>query len=364
MLKYSGDARTWSSCSTSSKDYRPLHNPPPLNSPYHRYGSLFARLELVDALVCFVYSMWSKEHSNDTCGRSNWQTQDAFIEWCKHKWNQAVDEREKVFHGFILMLEAFIWGRVYFKSSVELKKRTEQMKLDYDAAQQEQARKQASRLPPASVGSGGTPEMLPSPASIVSGSANSTPTNPNRQTGTPIAAGGPTASNHQPMPPTTAPVPKPQEIPPVTIPVGRSFIKIASDLNNDIARAHACAAKASPLFNISALAKHFPRTYARMVNTTLQADDESEPDIEDEEGELYWPGNFTSGSGVGWICHLGKSMIKEFGKPMGYVGIDGVIPKPRPTKQHDGRLRPPPPPADAHHAGITPNAEGSGAVKR
>lgn len=76
------------------------------------------------------------------------------------------------------------------------------------------------------------------------------------------------------------------------------------------------------------MAKHFPRTFARMMYTSLSASDEIEPDIEDEEGELFWPGQLVAGEGIGWVCTMGKAMIKEFAKGYGYVGLEGVIPKP------------------------------------
>jgi hypothetical protein len=31
---------------------------------------------------------------------------------------------------------------------------------------------------------------------------------------------------------------------------------------------------------------------------------------------------------LGWVCLVGKAMIKEFGRDIGYVGYDGVVPKP------------------------------------
>jgi hypothetical protein len=31
---------------------------------------------------------------------------------------------------------------------------------------------------------------------------------------------------------------------------------------------------------------------------------------------------------LGWVCLVGKAMIKEFGRDIGYVGYDCVVPKP------------------------------------
>lgn len=80
--------------------------------------------------------------------------------------------------------------------------------------------------------------------------------------------------------------------------------------------------------NLPIMSRHFPRTFARMMYSSLSANDEIEPDIEDEEGELFWPTQLVTGEGIGWVCTMGKAMIKEFAKNYGYVGMEGVIPKP------------------------------------
>jgi hypothetical protein len=102
-FKFSGDARFWSTYPANHKEYRPLPNPPPPNSPYHKYGGLIARLELVDALVCFTYSIWSKEYGRRACIPETWQTAQAFLSWCKAKWDtqDTVGDREIAFLGLM-----------------------------------------------------------------------------------------------------------------------------------------------------------------------------------------------------------------------------------------------------------------------
>jgi hypothetical protein len=102
-FKFSGDARFWSTYPANHKEYRPLPNPPPPNSPYHTYGGLIARLELVDALVCFTYSIWSKEYGRRACIPETWQTAEAFLSWCKAKWDtqDTVGDREIAFLGLM-----------------------------------------------------------------------------------------------------------------------------------------------------------------------------------------------------------------------------------------------------------------------
>lgn len=79
MLKYSGDTRLWSTYSPRDQGYRPLLNPPHPESPYHKYGNLLARLELVDALVCFAYSLWNKDYGRRVCHRPSWATIESFF---------------------------------------------------------------------------------------------------------------------------------------------------------------------------------------------------------------------------------------------------------------------------------------------
>lgn len=62
-----------------------------------------------------------------------------------------------------------------------------------------------------------------------------------------------------------------------------------------------------------------------MMYSSLVLMDEKELDVEDEEGEFFWLGNFVMGDGFVWVCVMGKVMVKEFGKVYGYKGIDGIV---------------------------------------
>lgn len=86
------------------------------------------------------------------------------------------------------------------------------------------------------------------------------------------------------------------------------------------------------------LRAHFPRTYARIVgNESMRVEEEYEGDIEDEEGELCWPGQCVTGEGLGWVCMMGKAMIGELGREVGYRGLEGVVPKPKPEEEASGQ---------------------------
>jgi hypothetical protein len=104
QLKYSGDTRWWSTYSPGNREYKPLLNPPPVTSSYHQHGIMIARLELVDALVCFCYALWTKDYSRRRCQQENWTTTQVFLEWCKGKWQpreNCTNEAEMAFLGLM-----------------------------------------------------------------------------------------------------------------------------------------------------------------------------------------------------------------------------------------------------------------------
>ncbi|KAG1869842.1 hypothetical protein C8R48DRAFT_101581 [Suillus tomentosus] len=353
MLKYSGDARFWSTYPATHKEYRPLANPPPPNSPYHKHGGLIARLELVDALVCFTYSLWSKDFSRKSCFRETWATIEAFLGWCKNKWIAELDtigDREKALLGLIWMIEGFIHGRKFFFSAktviepemdrIWAKMKSEMMILSSNA-------EKADGQP--------TPPMLPSPASIAPvNSANSTPIN-NSASGTPsvnISSGINLVNSPAPSrsaPPISTALPQymhgllPQTAKgqtasynmveaaaKATAPINPALAFNVKELSGGVMAAGYCMEYAQRTLTLPILARHYPTTFARMMSSSLTAHEEHEPDIEDEEGELFWPGQCVTGEGLGWVCLMGKAMIKEFGRDIGYLGLAGVVPKPAP----------------------------------
>ncbi|KAF7321652.1 hypothetical protein MKEN_00686400 [Mycena kentingensis (nom. inval.)] len=346
LLKYSGDARFWSTYAPSHKEYRPLANPPLPNSPYYKYGGLIARLELLDALVCFTYSIWNREYCRRSCNRETWRTIEGFLVWCKQKWatEEGTTDPEKAFLGLIWMIEGCIHARklVYATShGTPLDRDTEQLMAATRAAVAVAATEaSAGALAPKS---GSTPVMLPSPASLAP-SANSTPTN---RDGTPSST---TTGNTAPataMVPSTLPsvflssqyrhtpvaphVAAAMEA--VTVPIGPRLLNEFKNEQLGIANAAICMNHSQTYLTLPIMARHFPTTFARMVSSTLSANEEHEPDFEDEEGELFWPGQSITGEGLGWVCLMGKAMIKEFGKAYSYRGLAGVVPKPRPEEE-------------------------------
>lgn len=345
ILKYSGDARFWSTYPPNHRHHRPLANPPPVGSPYHKNGNLIARLELVDALVLFAYSIWSNEYFHNDCVADTWGNISEFLAWCKAKWSSedTQGEQEKAFLGLVYMIEAYINHRKFVYACLDRRGKDGQGKEGLESAstrlyreieRQQQAAvdaiAQAAVSQKHGSGSANTPTMLPSPASA--SSVNSTPTMANRSPVNPAPSNQSQPANSTPSQLPNTPQPSPPHTPsqiPALFPLMLQPETITAFRNQNLAihAAQWCSRVASQHLNVPVLMRHFPTTWARIAGSSLSADEEHEPDIEDDEGELYWPGQSQIGEGLGWVCLMGKAMIKEFGKGIGYLGIDGVIRK-------------------------------------
>ncbi|TDL26112.1 hypothetical protein BD410DRAFT_716489, partial [Rickenella mellea] len=328
--KYSGDARFWSTYPPSHKHFKPLYKPPAPGSPYHTEGGLMSRLELVDALLCFVYALWCQDTGHNRCSHTNWTTIGSFLSWCKQKWQQenAHGVREKAFVGLIHMIEAFIHQRkvqyaVMGHIERDINELVKPLPKPEDLAK-------AARLNISNPSSQRTPPgMLPSPASTMTApSTNSTPTNPS--SGTPNGTPGPSSHVQPPAPSPQLPAPVLPPSVPVTLEasVPQPLIWELKDVIEGQNAASYCMGVAQQYLSLPIIREHFPRSFGRMVYSGLTAQDEYEPDMEDDEGELFWPGQCVTGEGLGWVCLMGRGMVKEFGKDVGYEGATEIIPKP------------------------------------
>ncbi|KAF5370808.1 hypothetical protein D9758_001965 [Tetrapyrgos nigripes] len=357
-LKFSGDARFWSTFPRTAKDYRPLADPPPTDSPYHKNGIQIAKLELLDALIRFTFAMWNKEYSRGICYFESWDSSMAYIDWCKSKWvtDDSTSEAEKAFRGLIDMIRAFILIRkAVFYNRHHLKPQAAKM---FESVKESIATAIDSSDPSNALlaAKSRTPPMLPSPANSIgaTNSANSTPTgsgstpststdDPSSTPSVPVDAVpamkiGP-AIPRELLPPNKLSDNRP--IPPhvvaaansVSLSVKPQLIHTLHSHSQNFAQAAHLISSAENVLNLPIIARHFPRTFARMIYTSLSPNEEYEPDFEDEEGELFWPTQCASGDGLGWVCLLGQAMIKEYGKPYGYVGHAGIIKKPQAERQ-------------------------------
>ncbi|KAF8070566.1 hypothetical protein FPV67DRAFT_1028063 [Lyophyllum atratum] len=357
-LKYSGDARFWSTYPITHREYRPLSDPPPPNSMYHKHGGTIARIELVDALISFTYALWNKDYGKKVCYRASWSTIEAFLAWCKGKWlaeEEGMTDAEKAFIGLIYLIEGFIHVRklTYMANThfeKEVTKLYDELKMEVDKAATKAEQTAELNLGLLAPKSQATPPMLPSPASIApANSANSTPTTrdsgtPNPLTSAPAASTtqrpphhpGQTLIRDKMLPERYKDAPIPAHIMDAMLSsmsdVSVQFVQNLKEQTSGTTAASYCMINSQGLLNLTTLVRFFPTTFARLIYTSLSPTEEHEPDFEDEEGELYWPGQSITGEGLGWVCLLGKAMIKEFGKAYGYRGLDGVVPKPKPEQ--------------------------------
>ncbi|KZT27966.1 hypothetical protein NEOLEDRAFT_1161206 [Neolentinus lepideus HHB14362 ss-1] len=359
-LKFSAEQRWNSTHPPSDPQYRSLTHPPPTDSSYHKHGATIARLEALDSLFCFAYANWLSEYPKKQANSDSWETLHPYANWCLRLWGNpdTAGERETAFFGLISMLKGFIDSRKYIQQTTEelaVKGATDlerQQKRTKDKLVADELAKDPSLrdLPP---------KQLPSPASTAHGSANSTPNV--LQEGTPARASESTSpSNPRNKPPKREgfsdlgkPLTKdafelwikdkmPSDvaasqgifIPDTTYAYITHVKSQAAHLDESIRHAEAAQTK----LNLPVLAKHFPTTFARVIQTSLQPHEEYEPDFDDDEGELYWPGNGVTGEGLGWVCLLGRAMIREFGKDYGYKGYHGIVR--RKDWQKDGNLPP------------------------
>jgi hypothetical protein len=270
-----------------------------------------------------------------------------------------------LFHLLSYMIEGFIHARKFNYASRVARNDTTALwtntKEFMFAAAREEALKTTSSL--LSTGSSHlTPQGLPSPAnSVPTNSAHSTPTNVGDRAhdigsvliSTSAPQGSP-SGHTQPLPfppefikdtefPRGPDNRKPTEqmmiaASKITIPVSPHFINAVQSESQGIEAAQFCLERSQQTLTLPKMAQHFPTTFARMVHSNLGADEEYQPDMEDEEGELFWPGQCITGEGLGWVCLIGKAMINELGKDIGYIGLNGVIPKPKGEAQ-SGSMR-------------------------
>ncbi|CAL1707883.1 unnamed protein product [Somion occarium] len=317
----------------SHPEYRALSNPPPVNSSYHTHGALIARLEWLDSLLCFSYStygldtIWlgrihaAPESERDTI-RGNykqvstqaWDNFASVLKQCKSHWQPTVttEEHERMLYGLCCMIEAFGYQK---RADIRA-----QPLLDQDMHYWKRFRMQEEELKQRM--SESAPRMLPSPESISASSANSTPAG--------RSAGTPDHSERRPAENKITPLPLLQHNPDpnLTLRFGPNYVYQRRNFESSILCAGDSSRQAQKYLTIPAMAKHFPRTFTRMVNSSYSYTDEAEPDMEDDDGELMWPGQFSTGNSLGWLCNMGRAMVREYGKSYGYVGSEALIPDP------------------------------------
>lgn len=288
-------------------------------------------LESLEALICFIYAAWCQDHYNRD--ENSWESIPGYLEWCKSRWLGQVGSRdnvrEKSFLGLIHMIEAFMRQRlVRYRLSSFLELRTKEYFYEIErVTKAKQAAAEASSAKPKPT----PPEKsLPSPDTDAA-SANSTPVNPgNTPLNTPFNANDSRSEDAKRginKMASTRP-PESNAPPEVFVPVKQSYIVNTRTLLNLQSMASREMRQSEKLLSLAIMREHFPHTFGRMVCSTLSADEEYEPDMEDGEGELFWPSQCVTGDGIAWVCLMGRAMVREFGKEIGYTSLSGAIPKP------------------------------------
>ena len=353
-LKYSAKARIDSTYPSTDSRFRALSNPPPAGTAYHKFGHLMARLEYLDALLCFTYALWCIDMANTACYRQNWPLVLKLVEQVKAQWrNDDGEDWERAFHGVMYvsnaecsslhslhsdrcLVEAFIHGRKWrfnlqittresdrLMRVLQIHQDAENERVRHQRQERQEEEKKAAELEK-------QVQMLPSPAS----SAGSTPKSVDGASN----ASAPTAT---PTPAAlTSRRPEPQSLEQREVrPPGHINLAHSAQVNINavgpfrsqafgLYEAKKAVDIAGRVVTLPIMAKHYPRTFARMVYSSLSINDEHEPDFDDEEGELFWPGQVVGSEGLGWICYMGRAMIKEYAKQYGYKGVDGALPLP------------------------------------
>lgn len=105
ILKYSGERRFQSTYPPHHKQYSPHPDPPAPGTPYHTHGGLMSRLELMEALLHFVFALWCRDYAVDGCQSKNWNSVTSFLAFCKQKWKQEnTGARESAFEGLMSVI--------------------------------------------------------------------------------------------------------------------------------------------------------------------------------------------------------------------------------------------------------------------
>ncbi|KAH8119450.1 hypothetical protein DFH11DRAFT_1501327 [Phellopilus nigrolimitatus] len=326
QFKYSGEARFLSTYPQSHAYYRPLKEPPAKSTPYHTHGGLMALLESLEGLLCFVYAAWCQDHSYSGPFNDAWETIPSYLHWCKQNWKGYVREesvREKSFLGLIHMIAGFTHQRIVrYKLSPALDYKSKQYLTEIEEAAKAQAAAETAR--PTNAKATPPEKSLPSPDTDAA-SANSTPANPGNSTPANASENrnDEAKRNGNKQPPTRPPA----EGDP-TISVKQSYISSAKRLVSQQAAASEEMRNSEKNLSLPTMREHFPRTFGRMVCSTLSAEEEYEPDMEDADGELFWPSQCVTGDGIAWVCLMGRAMVREFGREIGYTSMDGIIAKP------------------------------------
>ncbi|KIJ39443.1 hypothetical protein M422DRAFT_49592 [Sphaerobolus stellatus SS14] len=316
QLKYSSETRTQTTAGASKAN-----------------NSVIARFEMLDGLLNFTYAMWCRDMADGKIHHTMWDTIDQFLKWVRTRWETHDTKGNMLaFIGLIRLLEAHIYARKAWQMNTT--NSTRLYEIDKMLKGQAKPDTVSSISPATSLGgssSHSTASAASPPAHSPMLSANGISRQAAPSHATPIPASAhPTSS----APPTVA---------------------IPKDLFEHLNAAHNCMMRSSRAmqhsnvyFNLTNLHKNFPQTFSRISSPQLRYDEEYEVDFDQDdcgrpeegkldahggeplpapgEGQLWLPnGLAASGDGIGWVCLLGRAMLREAAYPLGYRGLDGII---------------------------------------
>ncbi|KAK7692901.1 hypothetical protein QCA50_004537 [Cerrena zonata] len=338
-FKYSGGVR-WDSCHvpTHGGAYKALENPPPVNSAYHIHGHVISRLESTEAMLCYGYALWA--HGQRFALRMQvagadkkkrealvqdqkatfeyyWNVMGGLYSRLHHVWDpSATEEGEKFMWALSRMVESYHWEKRVFQRLESCFEMDHNLWIKLGAKEREYLQqKQAAAAPP---------RMLPSPESLAGSSANSTPAS--------RSAGTPEQSKKAAEELSKEAMIQLQYRTEARFNSTVTPYYVYTHQQCEKAAVHASRKMidAQKYLTLPAMAKHFPRTFTRMINSSYSYTDECEPDMEDDDGELMWPNQLMTGEGWVWLITMGRAMVREYGKKFGYTSYEGLVPDPNP----------------------------------
>ncbi|GJJ06174.1 hypothetical protein Clacol_000363 [Clathrus columnatus] len=292
------------------------------NSSQLAHLGFIARIEAIDGLLNFAYSIWCKDMSEGRCHQSLWETLDAYTAWVRNRWevSDARGDAQRAFVGLIRIIEAYVYARKASALNSSLSKSAG----DIENANKQPEPNQISSL---------------SPATSLGGSSQHSASNnsPALMNAAPPAIVTSRATPHGPAVSNSSSSSSGQ---PLNVP--KSYFDAVQSAINYSQRSARNVSVAGVYLNLPILSRCYPKTYARILTCQLRIEEEYEADFDQDEcsrpdsdpdhtpgpgeGPLMWPIALSTPQvdGLVWMLLLGRSMIREIAYPAGYRGMEGL----------------------------------------
>ncbi|KZS98573.1 hypothetical protein SISNIDRAFT_492822 [Sistotremastrum niveocremeum HHB9708] len=304
LLKRSSEARVNAHLPPSNPAFVKIRNPPPPGSNYAVHARILTRLEALDSVLCFAFAQWQRELSTRP-DEAWWSNSSAYFETARRSWKEVAlsqDARDLALYNLFILVDAYWQNRMsYYILRYSVDPKVANLMNDYKQS----------------------PLTNKSPPSLNHGPANGNlqPTPPNTAPSpATLAVVGPASGGHTSA--SRSPNLQPPDRP---VPFSEALTKAVQRGTSLMIKSNENFLHSSQRINLSILATHYPKTYARATQTTLHYHEEYEIDFEDDESELYLPLAPVKGEGLGWILAVGRSMLREYGAEFGYLGYAGAL---------------------------------------